>query len=111
MKDLPLHAVDNEDVLDALKEYCDVQSEVLYSNIWHNNKLTNIRNGDHFAYISQQDLMSIPDHITVGEYHSRVFKPKAQIMCTRCKQVGHCSSNKDCPAQVPPEMMDVVQPF
>ncbi len=111
IKDLPLHAVNNEDVLEVLKEHCEVQSEVLYSNIWHNGQLTNIRNSDCFAYVLQQDLLSIPDHLVIGEYRGHVFKLKAQITCSRYKQVGHCSSDKDCPVHALPEMMDVVQPF
>ncbi len=111
IKDLPLHTVNNEDVLEALKEHCEVQLEVLYSNIWHNGCLTNIRNGDCFAYVLQQDLLSIPDHLVIGEYRGCVFKLKAQTICSRCKQVGHHSSDKDSPTHALPEMIDVVQPF
>ncbi len=33
LKDLPLHSVDNKDVLDSLKEVCKVNSTVKYSNL------------------------------------------------------------------------------
>ncbi len=66
IKDLPLHSVENEDVLEALKEFCDIQSEVLYANVWHNGHLTNISNGDQFAYVLHQDISALPDHIEIG---------------------------------------------
>ncbi len=45
-KDLPLHSISNEDVLDIVKEHCPVTSEVKYANLWHNGKITGIWNGD-----------------------------------------------------------------
>ena len=33
LKDLPLHSVSNEEVLEAVKQLCPIQSEVKYSNI------------------------------------------------------------------------------
>ncbi len=33
LKDLPLHSISNEEVLEALKQCCPVQSEVKYSNL------------------------------------------------------------------------------
>ncbi len=32
-KDLPLHSMSNEDVLEVVKEYCKVSSEVKYANL------------------------------------------------------------------------------
>ena len=77
IRDLSLHAVDNEEVLDALKDICDVLSPVNYSNVFHNGQMTNICNGDRFVYIELSDMPKVPDIITVGEYQARVFKPKA----------------------------------
>ncbi len=51
--------MDNEEVLDALKDICDVLSLVNYSNVWHNSQMTNIRNGDRFVYIEVGDLSKI----------------------------------------------------
>ena len=38
LKDLPLHEVSNEHVLEAVKQYAEVVSEVRYSNIWVNGQ-------------------------------------------------------------------------
>ncbi len=64
IRDLPLHSVDNEEVLDALKDICDVLSPVNYSNVWHNSQMTNIQNRDRFVYIEVRDLSKIPDTIS-----------------------------------------------
>ena len=70
LKYLPLHSVGNEDVLESVKEYCEVLSMVNYSNIWHNGHITNICNGDRFVYIAATDLEKVPDQIDVGEYRA-----------------------------------------
>ncbi len=93
VKDLPLHSVSNQDVLDAVKEYCPVYSEVKYSNIWHNGKATSICNGDRFLYISQSDLAKIPELLDVSTYKARVFKPLALTKCKRCSAEGHRPSD------------------
>ncbi len=110
-KDLPLHSVENEDVLEALKDFCDIQSKVLYAYVWHNGHLINICNRDQFAYVLQQDISAVPDHIEIGSYRGWIFKPKAQTECKRCHQVGHRPLDSDCPARAPPEMLDTMQPF
>ncbi len=38
LKDLPLHTVSNTDMLENLQDFCKVQSEVNYSNVWHNGQ-------------------------------------------------------------------------
>ena len=70
LKDLPLHSVGNKDVLESVKEYCEVLLIVNYSNIWYNGCLTNIYNGDRFVYIAATDLDKVPDQIDVGEYRA-----------------------------------------
>ncbi len=61
LKDLPLHSMGNEDVLESVKEHCEVLSMVNYSNVWHNGCITNICNGDRFVYIAATDLDKVPD--------------------------------------------------
>ena len=85
IKDLPLHAVDNEDILEVVKEHCEVQSAVAYANIWYNGHLMNIQNGNRFVYILQQDLPDLPDHVQVSDYQGCIFKPKAETMCKCCQ--------------------------
>ncbi len=38
LKDLPLHSVSNEQVLESLKAVCQVESEAHYSNVWFEGK-------------------------------------------------------------------------
>ena len=42
LKDLPLYAVSNSEVLEALHEVLEVESEVSYCNVWYEGRLTNI---------------------------------------------------------------------
>ncbi len=56
LKDLPLHSVSNEDVLEAIRNICHVTLLVKYANVWYDGKLTNIRNGDRFVYILVSDI-------------------------------------------------------
>ena len=66
LKDLLLHSVSNEQVLEALKEVCPVQSEVHYSNVWHDGKPTTIRNGNRFAYVAAQDVGKVSTTLKVS---------------------------------------------
>ena len=89
IKDLPLHSVSNQDVLDAVKAFCPPQSDVKYSNIWFNGKVTSIYNRDHFLYVAQSDLSKLPETLEVGSAKARVFKPMALTKCRRCNKEGH----------------------
>ncbi len=42
LKDLPLHEVSNNQVLNKMKKYSEVLSEVKYSNIWVNGVKTHL---------------------------------------------------------------------
>ncbi len=83
LKDLPLHAVDNESVLKAVRPLASVLSPVNYSNVWYNRKMTNICNGDCFVYIEAKDMNTFPSSLQIGEYVARVFKPYKQEICKR----------------------------
>ncbi len=96
--------------LESLKEHCEVLSMVNYSNVWHNGKMTNIRNGDRFVYIAADDVSKISDHLDIGEYRAYVFKPKAVTMCKRCQKEGHCASDDSCPAKAPEWPSHMVHP-
>ncbi len=111
LHDLPLHAVDNKDVLESLKEHCEVLLMVNYSNVWHNGKMTNIRNGDWFVYIAADDVSKISDYLDIGEYRVCVFKPKAVMTCKRYHKEGHCASDDSCPAKAPKEVQDSMEVF
>ena len=101
----------NIEVLDAIKEVCEPASEVSYCNVWFNGCLTNIRNGDHFCYIESDVLEKIPEALQVGEYHTCVFKPRAQITCKRCGKEGHHASDSKCPMCTPPELENSIEVF
>ena len=88
IKDLPLHSVSNQDVLDVVKAFCPPQSDVKYSNIWFNSKVISIHNGDHFLYMVQSDLSKLPEALEVGSAKAWVFKPMALTKCKRCNGEG-----------------------
>ena len=44
--DLPLHEVDNDQVLEVMNGLCTMHSEVQYKTVWHEGQPTSIRNGD-----------------------------------------------------------------
>ena len=111
LKDLPLHSISNEEVLEAMKEECQVQLEIRYANVWYEGYLTGIRNGDRYCYVANSDLSKLPEVLQVGDHQARVFKPVALSMCKCCNQVGHHSSDPKCPAHAPEIMMDTVEPF
>ncbi len=68
LKDLPLHCVDNEDVLDSLQKVCKVNSTVKYSNLWYNSKAMNIRNGDRYVYVNSLQVGKLLEVIHMGDY-------------------------------------------
>ncbi len=68
LKDLPLHCMDDKDVLDSLQKVCKVNSTVKYSNLWYNSKATNIRNGDRYVYVNSLQVGKLPEVIYVGDY-------------------------------------------
>ncbi len=111
LKDLPLHSVENVDVLAEMKNHCSVTSAVQYSNIWYNGKATNIRNGDRYIYVDDDDVAKIPDQLHVGTYLARVFKPVGLSRCKRCGNEGHQLSDPNCPARADESMMDSVDTF
>ncbi len=111
LHDLPLHSVDNADVLDTLREVCHVTSPVQYANVWHNDQLTSIRNGDRFVYMEVGDIGKLPNTLQVGEYVSRILKPVQMATCKRCNNVGHQASDKTCPALASEDVRDTIETF
>ncbi len=81
MKDLPLHSVGNDEVLEAVKEICSVTSVVNYLNLWFEGIMINIRNGDHFLYIDIKDILKLPTTLQVGAVQAQVFKPVSMSTC------------------------------
>lgn len=111
LKDLPLHAVSNSEVLEALHEVLEVESEVSYCNVWYKGRLTNIQNGDRFVYIKASELSKVADTLQVGNYHARVFKPKHLTIYKCYGQEGHHTSDKSCPAHTPCKVEDTIDAF
>ncbi len=81
LKDLPLHLVDNPQVLDAVLDICEVSSEIFYGMLWHEGKATSIQNGDRYFYIPEHLATGLPDKIIVLDTEARVIKPKALATC------------------------------
>ena len=111
LKDLPLHAVSNSEVLEALCEVIEVESEVSYCNVWYEGRLTNIQNGDRLVYIEATEISKLADFLQVGEYCARVFKLKNFTVCKHCSQEGHYASDKSCPARAPHKVEDTIDAF
>ncbi len=63
--DLPLHAVDSEQVLETISENFAVSSEVLYGTLWYNGQPTSIRNGDHYLYVTEDMAAVMPAEMTI----------------------------------------------
>ena len=68
IRDLPLHVVDNKEVLSVVCPLCSVLSPVSYSHVWYNGKMTNICNGDRFLYVEESDLDKLPELLQISEY-------------------------------------------
>ncbi len=75
--DLPLHEVDNDQVLEVMNVLCTVYSEVLYGTVWHEGQPTSIQNGDQFMYVSEDAVSSLPDSVEIAGICGRVIKPAA----------------------------------
>ncbi len=109
VRDLPLHAVDNEEVRAVISEICVVTSEVMYGTVWYEGQTTSIRNGDRYMYISEADVLAFPETINVGKHVGHIFKPPALMKCRHCGEVGHKASNTMCPGHAPVELQDSVE--
>ncbi len=89
IKDLPLHSVGNEDVLEEVKKVCKVTSIVCYANLWYNGQATAIQNGDQYLYVEATSLDKMPEVLHVREYAGHIFKPAALSKCRRYGNLGH----------------------
>ncbi len=81
VKDLPLHEVLNSIVLSELKLHAKVSSDVKYCNVFVNGKRTHMQNGDRFAYVTQEEILKIPDDLFVQGFKARIFKPPKFQKC------------------------------
>ena len=110
-KDLPLHSMTNEEVLEVVKEYCKVSSEVKYANLWFEGKMMSIRNGDRFIYIPVTEVSKLPAVLEISGSHSRVFKPPNLTICKRCSNQGHHPTDPKCPARTTDVIMEMLETF
>ena len=101
IRDLPLHEVDNDQVLEAMHILCTVHSEVLYGTVWHEGQPTSIWNGDQFIYVSEDAVPSLPDSVEIAGLRRRVIKPAAMRWCHCCGEIGHKALDPSCPARAP----------
>ncbi len=110
-KDLPLHSVTNEEVLEVVKEYCKVSSEVKYANLWFEGKMTSVRNGDCFIYIPVTEVSKLPAVLEISGSCSRVFKPPNLTICKRCSNQGHHPTDPKCPARTTDVIIEMLETF
>ncbi len=111
VKDLPLHYVDNAQVLETFSQICTILSPVQYGTLWYNGQSTSICNGDRFFYVPEAVVGKIPMSVKVGEYKARVFRPAALMQCVTCDQMGHKALDSQCLALAPQDIMDMVETF
>ncbi len=111
VKDLPLHEVSNEAVLEAVKQIAPVASPVKYSNIWIDGHCTHLRNCDRFFYVAVEEVDKFPRSLLVGDIKARILKPVVYARCSRCDQRGHQPSDPECLALVPPEVQALTEAF
>ncbi len=104
--DLPLHTINNEQVLAALSQTHTVKSEVFYGTVWHEGLLTSIHNGDRYFYVSEETAAALPEKIEIGRVFGRIFKLVALSCCWYCQEVGHKAFDKTCPALALDGMQD-----
>ncbi len=107
--DLPLHCVDNSQVLEIVSQHCTLLSPVQYGTLWHYGNPTSIKNGDRFFYIQETAAQKLPQTIDVGEYTARVFKPVIMMKCHRCGNTGHKSADLQFPAIALKKVIDMVE--
>ena len=88
IKDLPLHMVDNAQVLNALSKICEVTSEVFYGTLWHDGKATSICNGDRYCYVPHVAAAKLPDVLIVADMEAQILKPKALLHVRDAAMLG-----------------------
>ena len=108
LKDLPFNEVSNEHMLKVVKEWCDMKSEVWYSNIWIDGKKTYLHNGDRFFYIADEDVVYFEKALHVGGFKARVMKPATHNRCSQCNLVGHQPSSEMCITKAPAKIQQTI---
>ena len=111
IQDLPLHAVDNVQVLEAIGKTYAVSSEVMYGMLWHNGQPTSIRNGDHYLYMAEDVAAAMPIVMTIAGFDAQIFKLPALTKCHRCGEVGHRSNDVKCLGRAPEAIAATVEPI
>ena len=76
VKDLPLHIVDNSQVLSVLSDICEVASEIHYRTLWHEGKPTSMRNGNCFFYVMEAVVNNLLETFEVAGITARVLQVK-----------------------------------
>ncbi len=111
IRDLPLHEVANDEVLQALKEFTDVASPVKHCNIWIDGRQTYLWNSDRFVYILEGNVKDLPPSFSIREMKAWIFKPVAYAKCSCYHHPGHRASSQDCLALAPQEVQDSTVAF
>ncbi len=109
VRDLPLHTIDNEQVLAALSQTHTVKLEIFYSTVWHEGSPTSICNGDRYFYVSEKTAAALPEKIEIGGVFGRIFKLVTLSHCQHCQEVGHKAFDKNYPALALDGMQDNVE--
>ncbi len=86
-------------------------SEVKYSNLWYDGRLTGVCTGDRFVYSSSAKVSKLPIMLDVLTYKARVMKPPHMSQCKCCGQLGHHLSDLSCPARTVDGVFEMVETF
>lgn len=95
IKNLPFH-ISNKSVLDELEGFSQLHilSKVMYSRERDDsNNLTDCFNGDRFLYVKGPIVPPLEKNIKIGYENCVVLHKTQKNYCTRCKNIGHMSSN------------------
>ncbi len=84
IRDIPLHEIANDKVLQALKEFTEEASLVKYCNIWIDGRQTHLQNGDRFVYIPEGSIKDLPPSFSIKEMKACIFKPVTYAKCSYC---------------------------
>ena len=70
-----------------------------------------MRNGDRFAYVTQEEMSKLPDGLFVQGFKAQIFKPPKFQTCCQCGELGYQAKSDQCLALAPEDVRALIQPF
>ena len=104
-KDIPLSDIDGTKMIERYivdHPQLAVMSDVCYSRIKINNKLTPFRSGDRFVYVKADFSPALPENTQIGCYNVRISHRSQEPHCRRCDGSSHRTDDiQKCPNYQP----------